>query len=187
MKVIYVFLLCFTLLISGCERPESVQSETPSNEQIQSENPSNEDAQNRAPDYESMFFPPNFTVTYFAVLYENKSINITIDYEFNVELYELLKSDVKYSFMIAYPQEISNIINKEHSEVIETDTIDDTGKLNYKVNYSETLTTELTKEQIDLIIHNTSYGLFVLNSDNKVFSILNDLIHRLPSISSQDD
>lgn len=188
MKSLQVFLLCFCLLISavGCQNKENVQqpskdtknSQENSQENNQETTSKNENVKPERPTYESMFVPPNFLVTNFDVSYKEQKITFIMNYEFDESLYnELKKNNTRYSFIIDYPDEITDIIDKDNSDVIKAPEIDNAGSgtLNYQVKYNYEVTKKLTEEQVNKIVNSMSYGLLILNSEGKIFSIFNDV------------
>jgi|GEM_PF-2564420 len=180
MKYIFCLLMISIVILSGCQNNNNNES-TLKNEATQQpipsssmENNDNENIEDEKKSYENMFFPPNFVVKKMDFHYEDKKLDITLEYVFNAELYHLLKEDnADFSFIITYPEDLVTILAKEQSELINAEEIKDDGKLNYKMQYTETFEDEITPEQFAAIARNMSYNLYILNSEEKVFSILN--------------
>jgi len=122
-------------------------------------------------DIEDIFLPPNFIVTKFDIDLKEKNIEFNMDYIFNEKLYNILKSNVEYSFVIVYPEPVQKIINKKNSDII-SGKINLDGQLNYSLSYIEKLESEIDEKQFNEVIRDDmSYQLYILNSDDKVFQI----------------
>lgn len=122
-------------------------------------------------DIEKIFLPPNFIVTKFDIVHKEKNIEFIMEYIFKEELYNILKNNVEYSFVIGYPEPVQKIINKKNSDIL-PGKINSDGQLNYSLSYIEKIESEIDEKQFNEVIRDDmTYQLYILNSEDKAFQI----------------
>lgn len=172
LKYIYPFIICMFFLI-GCSSSENTR-ETNINKTIESE-PNNTSTQENN-SLENKLLPPKFSITNFEMKYfsENKELVFFMNYEIDVDIYEILQDDhQKIYFSLEYPENLYDIFDNTNSELLLAEQ-----PKNYNNKYQVQFKTkiDLNKSELEKIKNNLSgFNLIIADKDKDVIAHFIDL------------
>ncbi|WP_071461414.1 hypothetical protein [Bacillus massilinigeriensis] len=170
-KYTYAIIISIIFLV-GCNNSENTNEKTADNS-IESEQ-ANKSIQNKS--LEKKLLPPKFNISNFEMNYfaDNKELVFLMNYEIDVELYEILQDNKQQIyFSLEYPEELYDILKSKNSELLLAEQPKNY-KNKYQVQFKRSL--DLNTSQLEKIKENISgFNLIIADHDKEAIAHFIDL------------
>lgn len=187
-------LYCFAvsvLMLYGCanskenEESHQPQTNTPTEEQTSQNNEEESQQDTTLMEFGKEFQPPHFQVEKFNVAKTTEgNLEITIDYVFDQELFEFLKSKpIEYYYVVHYPTQLAESTTVTESNIIKGETISDsTTQMNYSIQLNQDIPENFDIDS--LVKEPVGFQLYVLDKNKDPEFIIDDIYHYSDSSST---